>query len=139
MALTDVQKLRLELGDTELSLPILTDDEYLYFLEKNNNSIKRASLDAAKTILFKMSMRDDSIVDIFTISSAKTANAYRETLKLYIKNPELNGLFSSINGHFNGISLTDINSQISNPDNNNIELPSQEQEGYENSYNSLTI
>ena len=35
MALTTVQKIRLEVGDNDVTFPILTDDEYKYFLSKN--------------------------------------------------------------------------------------------------------
>ena len=55
MALTDVQKIRLECGLVNEAESLLSDDEIQYFLTKNNNSIKKASLDAAKTVLFILS------------------------------------------------------------------------------------
>jgi hypothetical protein len=131
MALTNVQKVRLEIGDTDVALPILSDDEYSYFLTKNNDSIKRAALDAAKTILFKLSINaSDQSVDIFSIKGKAAADSYKEALRLYIKNPDLNGIFSNITSYFGGISNADIQSVIDNPDNNLVTLPSEQSKEY---------
>ena len=55
MALTNIEKLKLELGLVNEASNILSDEEIAYFLEKNNNSIRKAALDAAKTVLFVLS------------------------------------------------------------------------------------
>jgi len=55
MALTPVQEIKLNLGLVGNAADILTDDELQYFLDKNNGSVKKASLDAAKTLLFILS------------------------------------------------------------------------------------
>ena len=52
MTLTDVEKVRLEIGLSGQAADILSDAEIQYFLDKNNYSVKKASLDAAKTVLF---------------------------------------------------------------------------------------
>lgn len=44
MALTEIEILRLEHGDTDLDYPILTDDEYQYFIDTYSNKKKRAKL-----------------------------------------------------------------------------------------------
>lgn len=141
MALTEIQKVRLEIGDTDVALPILSDEEYEYLLSKNSNSIRKTSLDAAKTILFKLSINSsDQVVDIFSIKGNAAANAYKEALRLYIKNPDLNGIFDSITSYFGGISNADIQSVIDNTDNNLIILPSEETKDFPTGYlNDLTI
>lgn len=42
MALTEIQILRLEHGDTDLEYPILTDDEYQHFIDSYPNKKKRS-------------------------------------------------------------------------------------------------
>ena len=42
MALTEIEILRLEHGDTDLEYPILTDDEYQYYLDNFPNKKKRS-------------------------------------------------------------------------------------------------
>lgn len=42
MALTEIEILRLEHGDTDLEYPILTDDEYQYYLDSFPNKKKRS-------------------------------------------------------------------------------------------------
>lgn len=42
MALTEIEILRLEHGDTDLEYPILTDDEYQYYIDNYTNKKKRA-------------------------------------------------------------------------------------------------
>lgn len=61
MALTDLQKIRVEVQDIDPSLPFLPDETYEYLLAKNNNSVRRASLDAARLILYQLSMRSTEV------------------------------------------------------------------------------
>ncbi len=118
MALTSIQKVRYELGDTDISFPLLTDIEYEYFLEKNNDSIVRTAIDAAKTILMKLSMRGESTVDIFSIKGNKAAEQYRLALQLYIKDPSLNPLINNVRGYVGGVSISDMEANDGNLDNN---------------------
>lgn len=117
MALTSVEQIRIELGDTDTGLPIMSDDEYLYFFEKNDGSVRRAALDAAKTILFKLAMKGDADVDIFSIRGSKAAEAYRNALLLYIKNPDLNSVLSNVQAYFGGVSKSDMIANDANSDN----------------------
>jgi hypothetical protein len=118
MPLTTLQQIRYELGDVDEALPIMTDTEYEYFLEKNNGSVRRASLDAAKTILFKLSMREDGTVDIFSLKGSKAAEAYRLALQLYIKNPDFNAVLQNVQGYFGGVSKSEMSKNNGNSDNN---------------------
>lgn len=104
-----ILQVRYELSDTELSLPILSDDEYTWFLTKNQENIRRATLDAAKTILFKLSMSSGrKTVDILSIDNSKSATAYKEALLAYIKNPDLSGLLNGVTPYAGGISKSDM-------------------------------
>lgn len=118
MAFTDIQKVRIEVADTDINFPILSDDEYEYLLEKNNDSIRSSGLDAARIILMKLSITaTDQTVDIFSIKGAKAAEQYREALKLYLKSPDLNPLMNTAMPYAGGLSRSDMVANNSNADN----------------------
>lgn len=121
----DILKVRYELADTDVAMPILSDVEYSYFLDKNNQSVSRAMLDAAKTILLKLSMRGDHTVDIFSIKGAKAAEQYRMALQMFIKNPEFNPALQLASIFAGGISKSDMQANILNEDNNAVLTPTE--------------
>ena len=119
MALTLVEQVRLNVGDTDISLPILSDSEYEYFLESANNSVGAASIQAAKTILFKLSINSqDEQISILSIKGSKASAAYMEALKLFIRDPSLNPLYNNASAWAGGISKADINTNNSTLYNN---------------------
>lgn len=120
-----IQDIRMEIGDTDVSFPILSDKEIAYFLVKNENTLRRTSLDCARAILFKLSMRGDETVDIFSVKGSKAAEAYRLALTLYIKNPDLNPVMTSANIYAGGISLTDMQTNVDTLDNNYVKTANQ--------------
>ena len=124
MAYTDIQKVRIEVADLDPGFPLLADDEYSYLLEKNNNSVVRASVDAARIILLKLSQQTDETVSIFSVKGSKAAEQYRLALELYIKNPQLNPLYNNLKGFFGGVSISDMAENNANLDNNIIQSPS---------------
>ena len=118
MAFTEIQKVRVEVQDTSIEFPLLSDDEYAYILEKNNNSIRKASLDAARMILFKLSIESvDDTVSVFSIKGSQAAKAYMEALKLFVNNQALNPLMFDGTVYAGGISKTDYLDNNSNSDN----------------------
>ena len=123
MALTDIQKLRVEVGDTDISFPILDDTSYEYFLEKHSNNLNRAGLDAARAILFQLSTRNSETVDVFSVKNTST-ESYRQALLLYIKDPTLNPLYQNLKGYVGGVSISDMDANNANLDNNIIQSPS---------------
>lgn len=119
-----ILKVRYETQDTALGLYILDDTTVTYFLEKNNESIQRASLDAARAILFQLSMRaNDSTVDIFSVKGSKAAQAYMEALKLYLKDATLNPVLNNCQGYVGNISIADMQANDSTLDNNIVVSP----------------
>lgn len=120
MAFTDIQKVRVEIGDTDPGFPLLDDATYDYYLQKHNNSIVRASIDAAKTILFQLSMQDSHTVDIFSVRNTSAAS-YKQALMLYIKDPNLNPLYNNLNMWVGGVSKTEIAANNANVDNKYIQ------------------
>ena len=118
MALTLIQQVRLNIQDNTPGLYILSDDEITYLLERNNDNVNRASVEAARIVLFNLSMRNDESVDVFSIRSSQSAKAYMEALKLYIRDPNLNQIGNNIQGYASGISLEDMQANDANTDNN---------------------
>lgn len=121
-----IHALRIELGDTSAEFPIMTDDEYNYFLSKHDWNIRRASMDAAKSIMLKLSMRTDETVDIFSIKGSSAAKNYMQALQMFIKNPDLNTLYDKVQGYAGGISKADMLANDANLDNNIVKDPQAE-------------
>lgn len=121
-----IHALRIELGDTSAEFPIMTDDEYNYFLSKHDWNIRRAAMDAAKSIMLKLSMRTDETVDLFSIKGSAAARNYMQALQMYIKNPDLNTLYDKVQGYAGGISKADMLANDSNLDNNIVKDPKAE-------------
>lgn len=118
-----IHALRIELGDTSPEFPIMTDAEYSYFLNKNDWNIRRAAMDAAKSIMLKLSMRTDETVDLFSIKGSAAAKNYMQALQLYIKNPDLNSLYDKVQGYAGGISKSDMLANDLKSDNKIVNQP----------------
>lgn len=124
-----VANIRIELGDTDTAMPIMSDAEYQYFIDKNSDSIRRASMDAAKSLILKLSMRTDETVDIFSFKGSAAAKNYMQALQMYIKSPDLNPIFTNAMPYAGGISKSDMAANDANPDNNIIVPPNQDTTG----------
>lgn len=109
---------RTELGDTDISLPVLSDEEIGYFIDKNLGNVSRATIDTAKTLMFKLSYRTDQTVDILSIKGSKTAANWIAALKEYLRNPFTNPIIGSASVWGGGISISEMQANNANPDNN---------------------
>jgi hypothetical protein len=118
MALTNVQIVRLLVQDSTPGLYIISDDEIEFLLERNNNSVDRTVIEAAKIILMQLSQRSDETVDIFSIKGAKAAEQYRLALQLFLKDSNLNPLLNNVKGYVGGVSISDMEANDGNSDNN---------------------
>lgn len=118
-----IMQVKYELGDLDPAFPLLADAEYSYFIDKNQGSLRRSMLDCAKTILFKLSMRSDETVDIFSIKGSKVAEQYREALKMLIKNPQFNPALTLAKIFAGGTSVSDMQANLDNSDNNIVKTP----------------
>ena len=118
MALTPVSEIKLNLGLVGNAADILTADELQYFLDKNNGSVKKASLDVAKTVLFILAQlvheRSGNELEVWGHTWFEN---YMKTLQLYINNPAYSLAIDSAKAYAGGISVTDIRNNIDNSDN----------------------
>jgi hypothetical protein len=104
-----ILQVRYEISDVDPALPFLSDSEINYYLVKNNESVRRAALDCAKTIMLKLSMSAGrKTIDILSIDNSRSASSYREALMSFIKNPELNGSLGNLTPYAGGISNSDM-------------------------------
>lgn len=124
-----IQAVRFELGDVS-ELPIMSDEEIQYFLDKNSSNIPRTCMDVAKTMLFKLSLQNDESVDIFSIKGSNSARQYMQALQMYIKNPDLNPLIQNAEPYAGGISKSDMQANNSNADTNYVQNPSDDRVGF---------
>ena len=128
---TPIEAVRIEVQDNAgPGLYLLQDDEISYFLQKNNGSVARASLDAAKSILFRLAQQGNEQVDILQLQNSRVASEYRQALQLYLRDPNLNPIMNSLKGYFGNTSKEDIFSNNSNLDNNIVKDPSKEYNNY---------
>ena len=121
--LNPIKECRIQVGDLDVTFPLLDDSTYEYFIEKNEGSVRRAALEAARTILFQLSSRGDETVDIFSIKGGKAAEQYRLSLQLFLKDPNLNPVLTLANMYAGGISLQDMQNNINDTDNNAVNTP----------------
>lgn len=120
--LTEIQKVRLECGDTQVPpFQIMSDEEIQYFLDKNSGSIRRASIDVAKSILFKISSQVDSRADVLELFGSQFFRAYKEALTLYLKDQNFS-IVGFCQPYAGGISKEDIYNNVTNSDNNYVEV-----------------
>lgn len=130
-----INAVRIEIGDTDPTLPILSDEEITYALNKYNLSVNRAWQQAASWVLFKLAQSGDDIVGIISTKGSKVAEQYRLALQMKLKDPNLNPLIDGIGSYVDsngktqnpiyagGISVSDMQANNANSDNNYIPSP----------------
>ena len=130
-----INAVRIEVGDTDPALPILSDSEITYALQKYNLSVNKAWPQCATWILFKLAQAGDELVGILSVKGSKAAEQYRLALQMKLKDPTLNpildglGSFVDADGktqnpvYAGGISVSDMQANTANPDNNYIPNP----------------
>ena len=131
MSLTPIQQIRLTVQDNTPGLYIISDDEIDWLLEKNNNNVAKASIDAARIILLNLSQRNDETVDIMSIKSSKSAENYRLALESFLKDPNSNPLYQNLKGYVGGVSISDMEANNAALDNNIVENPGKTESLYQ--------
>lgn len=101
-----VDRIRLAVGDIWDDMEMLTDDDYEYFLERNQNNENRATMDAIKAILFKLARMTRERTGDIEVYGSDWFNNYYKMLMLLLKDP--NAALSLAVPYAGGISRSDM-------------------------------
>lgn len=110
-----VDAVRLKVGDIYEDFEILDDVTYQYFLSENDDNVVRASLDAARAILFKLTRWSRERTGDIEVYGNDWFKNYRNALTDMLRNPNLS-IFTAM-PYAGGISKQDMADNDSNPDN----------------------
>ena len=124
MALTLNQQVRLLCQDNTPGLYIISEDEIDFLLQRNNNNVDKAVYEALQIMLRYLAQRGDESIDVFSIRGSKSAEQMRLAIELYLKDPANNPLYKNLKGYVGGVSISDMNANNANLDNNIIQSPS---------------
>lgn len=128
---TPIEAVRIEIGDDAgPGLHILSEQTIQYYLDKNNGSVARASIDAARAVLMRLAQQGNESIDILQLQGSRVASEYRQALQLYLRDPNLNPIMNSLKGYFGNTSKEDIFSNNSDLDNNIVKDPSKDYSNY---------
>lgn len=114
-------RVRLNVGDIWPDMEWLHDEDYLYFINKYNGNENRATLDAARTILFVLARYTRERTGDIEVYGGDIANNYFRALELMLKDP--NAAISLAMPYAGGISRTDMHANRVNSDNNAVLAP----------------
>ena len=121
MALTLNQQVRLLCQDNTPGLYIISDDEIDFLLQRNNNNVDKAVYEALQIMLRYLAQRGDESIDVFSIRGSKSAEQMRLAIELYLKDPANNPLYKSLKGYVGGVSISDMEANNADLDNNIVE------------------
>lgn len=110
-----VDEIRLMVGDIYPDFEVLQDADYQYFLDKYNGNVNRASIDAARSIMFLLSRWTRERTGDIEVYGSEWARNYRAALLEFVKNPALS--ISLAMPYAGGISKADMRANDSNSDN----------------------
>lgn len=110
-----VDQVRLLVGDIYSDMEMLDDATYAFFLSKYSNNVNRASIDAARSILFKLARYSRERTGDIEVFGSDFFKNYRAALTDFIRNPNLS--VSVAMPYAGGISRCDMERNDANPDN----------------------
>ncbi|WOZ57477.1 hypothetical protein [Pseudomonas phage vB_PseuGesM_254] len=110
-----VDRVRLIVGDIWADIEILSDADYQYFLDKNDGNVNRAAMDAARTMLFKLSRYARERTGDIEVYGSDWFKQFAKALDDMIKNPNLS--ISLAVPYAGGISKRDMRDNDADCDN----------------------
>ena len=102
-----IDEIRLRLGDIDPYFPLMGDEEYQYFLDKNLTALTAALLGAAQSLLFYISRYTRERTGMIEVYGSEAFSNYLAAYKLLLKNP-LGALNLAPVPYFGGISKADV-------------------------------
>jgi hypothetical protein len=132
-----IDRVRLAVGDIWDDMEMLTDADYQYFLDRNDGNENRATLDAARAILFRLTRMTRERTGDIEVYGGDWFKNYKDALLLILKDP--NAAISLAVPYAGGISKSDMFANDTNGDNVVREINigySQSRRLYDNTYPS---
>lgn len=114
-------RVRLNVGDIWADFELLHDEDYQYFIDKNNGNENRATLDAARALLFSLTRFTRERTGDIEVYGGDWFNNYRRALELTLKDPNI--AISLAVPYAGGISRSDMHSNRMKSDNNSVIVP----------------
>lgn len=113
-------RVRLNVGDVWPDMELLHDEDYQYFIDKNNGNENRATLDAARALLFILSRYTRERTGDIEVYGGDIFSNYFKALELILKDPNI--AISLAMPYAGGISREDMHANRMNRDNNSVSL-----------------
>lgn len=113
-------RVRLNVGDIWPDLELLHDDDYQYFIDKYNGNENRATLDAARTLMFTLTRYTRERTGDIEVYGGDVFTHYYEALRLMLKDP--NAAMSPAMPYAGGISRQDMHTNRMTNDNNAVRV-----------------
>lgn len=110
-----VDRIRLNVGDIWDDMEYLTDADYQYFLEAAAGNEKRATMDAVRAILFKLTRMTRERTGDIEVYGGDWFSNYMKALQLILKDPNIS--ISLAVPYAGGISRSDMQANRCDPDN----------------------
>lgn len=109
-----VDRVRLITGDIWDDMEYLTDNDYQYYLTRNDNNERRASIDCMRSILLKLTRGARERTGDIEVYGSEYFKNYLQALTLILKNPDI--AISLAVPYAGGISKSDMYLNDANSD-----------------------
>lgn len=110
-----IDRIRLNVGDIWDDMEMLSDADYQYFLDAANGNERRATMDAVRAILFKLTRMTRERTGDIEVYGGDWFNNYMKALQLILKDPNIS--ISLAVPYAGGISRSDMQANRCDPDN----------------------
>lgn len=114
-ATNPIDRVRLNVGDIWDDIEMLSDADYQYFLDATTGNENRATMDAARAILFKLTRFSRERTGDIEVYGSDWFKQYRDALMMILKDPNI--AISLAVPYAGGISKSDMRSNDLNSDN----------------------
>lgn len=110
-----VDRIRINVGDIWDDMEMLSDADYEYFLAAANGNENRATMDAVRAILFKLTRMTRERTGDIEVYGGDWFSNYMKALQLILKDPNIS--ISLAVPYAGGISRSDMQANRCDPDN----------------------
>lgn len=109
-----IDRIRLNVGDIWEDMEMLSDADYQYFLDAADGNERRATMDAVRAVLFKLTRMTRERTGDIDVYGSEWFNNYFKALQLILKDPNIS--ISVAMPYAGGISRSDMQANRCNPD-----------------------